>query len=239
MADQILATYEPATARMILEVVRYLQQSGFVIPGGRKQPGIFTAPPLYVKNTSDEEIPAYACMQSTGVVVDEADPDLTLIRVDKPVDADGNAGMYLFNGSSPIPIDQGGIAYAGPIVRALTDGSAITHGAAWGPVEGKWAITNGGLFRMLGADVLGTNLSRIYISGASGCRLFVAQLTSAWNSLSASAQISSINGTALTVLESSTIYDPLGIFGILGVDDYLLAIKQDGKYYTINAPCPS
>lgn len=238
--NPLLATYEPATARMILDVVRYLKQSGFTIPDGQKRPPLFTNVSLYVHNASTtEDIPAYACMQSSGVVIDESDPELTRIKVGKPVDEDGNAGMYLFNGPASIPADHGGIAYAGPIVRALTDGSPIAHGASWGPAAGAWTIAPGGMFRMLGADAIGTDVSRIYITGAPGCRLFVAELTSAWSSLSASAEISAIDGTTLTVLENSTLYDPLGIFTILSAGDSLLAIKQDGKYYAINAPCPS
>lgn len=75
---------------------------------------------------------------------------------------------------------------------------------------------------------------------ASVVTMFVAQLTGSWSSRTATADISTLDGVDWTLLEEdATIYDPLSIFGTLASGDYCYVLKQNGKYYAIQAPCPS
>lgn len=164
------AVFTPDTAKLILEVVRYLKASGFVIePGGRKPQFVPPDAPVYVRNDSGEKIPPFACLQTTGTV------DLggqNYVTVDKPIDNTGEAGLYLFNGIAPIPGTGNniyGIAYDGPLVRMLTDGTAIVCGENWQPDVGEWAVVPGGeLFTAVGADDIEPDVMRGFIQSAGG-----------------------------------------------------------------------
>lgn len=156
-----VAGFRPDTARTILEVVNYLKQNGFVLPAGRRvSQTIEPTTPIYVRNDSGEEIPPFACMQSTGTV--EAG-DQNYITVDKPTDTTGDGGPYLFNGNLAIPAagqgDNYGIGHDGPVCRMLTDGTSASAGDAFDPVIDSWAIAPGsGTFRLIGADDIGTGV---------------------------------------------------------------------------------
>jgi hypothetical protein len=150
--------------------VRYLKASGFVIePDGRKPQFVPPDAPIYVRNDSGEEIPPFACLQTTGTV------DIggqNYVTVDKPIDDTGDAGWYLFNGIAPIPATGTniyGIAYDGPLVRMLTDGSAIVCGEKWQPDVGQWAIIPGGeMFTAVGADDIEPDVMRGFMYRAGG-----------------------------------------------------------------------
>lgn len=163
MTKQV-GVYDPATAKMVLEVVRYLRQSGYVITRpGRGDQNIAPPTPIYVRNDSGEAIPPFACMQTTGTV--EAGGQ-NYITVDKPADTDGASGAYLFNGVAEIEIDGYGVAHDGPVVRMLTDGSSVSSGQQWSPAVGEWAVEPGaGPFIAIGADDIGTNVMRGRIGG--------------------------------------------------------------------------
>lgn len=163
-----IGAYTPETSRMILDVVKYLVDSGFVItrPGRGKQNHLPQESPIYIRNDSGEEMPPFACMQVTGTV--EAGGQ-NYVKVDKPVDTSGTAGEYLFNGFAAVEDGGYGIAYAGPFVRVLTDGSTITCGDSWQPVVNQWYITTGGsLLSAVGADDIETDVMRAFILGGSG-----------------------------------------------------------------------
>jgi hypothetical protein len=152
--------------RTIIEVVNYLRASGFTItpPGG----GLRTVPqstPIYVRNDSGVEIPAFACLQTTGTV--EAGGQ-NYITVDQPADTDGTSGGYLFNGQAPIEIGGFGIAHDGPLCRMLTDGVPLNSGDKCQPVVGEWHIAGGGdLITIVGDDDIEPDTVRGMI-GASG-----------------------------------------------------------------------
>ena len=84
----------------------------------------------------------------------------------------------------------------------------------------------------------GTREVREHTPRRGGGRLYVARLNAAWASLAAAADIYTIDGAAITDTgDDGTVYDPLGIFASLGLDDYVLVFKQGSKYYAIQAPC--
>ena len=162
-----LGVFKKDTAQIILAVVRYLKESGYVIDRpGRKPQFIPPDAPIYVRNDSGEVIPAFACLQVTGAV-DAGGQNY--ITVEKPVDDTGAAGRYLFNGIAPIEVDGYGIADDGPLVRMLTDGTAVTAGDYWQPDIGEWAVIPGGsMFSAVGDDDIETNIMRAFIVSGSG-----------------------------------------------------------------------
>lgn len=162
-----LGAFKKETAETILAVVRYLKESGYVIERpGRGQQFIPPQAPIYVRNDSGEEIPPFACLQTTGAV-DAGGQNY--ITVDKPVDDTGTAGRYLFNGIAPIESGGDGIAHDGPLVRMLTDGTAVTSGDLWQPTIAAWTVKPGGeLFTAAGADDIDTNVMRAFVTGGGG-----------------------------------------------------------------------
>ena len=157
----------PENMRLILDVVKYLKASGFVIPAGRHN-SQFVPPdaPIYIRNDTGEEIPAFACVQCTGTV--EAGGQ-NYVTVDKPADITGASGEYLFNGIAPIETSGYGIAYDGPLVRMLTDGSSIVCGDSWQPQVASFEVTPGGsMFSAVGADDIETDVMRAFITPAGG-----------------------------------------------------------------------
>lgn len=156
----------PQNMRLILDVVHYLKNSGFVIDSGRKN-GQFIPPeaPIYIRNDSGEQIPPFACVQCTGTVESGGQ---NYVTVDKPVDVSGTAGGYLFNGIAPIAADAYGIAYDGPFVRMLSDGSAVTCGSDWQPTVSAWTVQpGGGKFSAVGEDDIEDDVIRAFVLGAS------------------------------------------------------------------------
>jgi hypothetical protein len=149
--------YSPDTARMILDVVKYLKESGFVVDKGRENAqAIAPSEPIYIRNDSGATIPAWGCVQASGTV--DAGGQ-TYVKVTKVVDILASAGPYLFNTFSEIPNGEYGIASDGPVCRMLTDGSAVTCGDRWKPVVGAYTVTPGGtLFCAIGSDAIGTNV---------------------------------------------------------------------------------
>lgn len=161
------AAFTPDDARLILNVVRYLRASGFVIeqPGRGKQ---FVPPeaPIYIRNDTGEEIPPFACLQTTGTIDSGGQ---NYVTVDKPIDITGGAGWYLFNGVAPIEEGGFGIAYDGPLVRMLTNGATVTCGDYWQPSIGSFAVVPGGkLFTAVGLDDIETNVMRAFVYKGSG-----------------------------------------------------------------------
>lgn len=158
-----LGAFKKDTAELVLHVVRYLVASGFVIDRpGRKPQFVPPDSPIYVRNDSGEEIPAFGCMQTDGAV-DAGGQNY--IKVVKPVDVTGAAGKYLFNSIAPIETGGYGIGYAGPLVRMLTDGSTVNCGDSWQPNVGAWAVEPGGsIFTAAGEDDIDTNIMRAFIN---------------------------------------------------------------------------
>jgi hypothetical protein len=153
--------------RMVIEVARYLRQSGFVVPqAGRAPRELQQATPIFVRNDSGEQVPAFACLQSTGTVESGGQ---NYIKIDKPVDTTGTSGAYLFNGVAPIEPGGFGVAHDGPVVRALSNGSSATSGSRWQPVIGSWSIAPGGnIFAAIGGDDIASDVIRINATSGSG-----------------------------------------------------------------------
>ena len=161
-----IGAYSPETARMVLEVVRYLKASGFVLSSGQKSP---LAPdirtPIYVRNDSGDTIPPYGCMQATGTVEYGGQNVLT---VDMPADTTGDAGPFLFNSHQAIPDGEMGIATNDVCVRAIS--ADTTAGMLLAPTTTDFELEEvaGGGFIVIGADDIATDVVRIVRAGGGG-----------------------------------------------------------------------
>lgn len=235
--NQRIGVYDPDTARLVLETVRYLRAAGFVVkPPTSGSPLQQPAEEIYIRNDSGVEIPAWGCVQTSGTV--EAGGQ-NYITVTKPVDAVGTAGWYLFNGQAPIADGDYGVAHDGPLVRMLTDGTSVSCGDMWQPVVGQFTVTDGGsLFTAVGDDDIGANVMRAFCyRGVVGVRFYRYTLNEDWSAGLADADILELDGTDTTI--DADIHDPLGTFSALGNGDAGYCFLQDGEYYAIQAPCPT
>lgn len=167
-----VGVFSPENARIVLDVVRYLRESGFVIqPPGRGSQLIPPATPIFFRNDSGEAVPPFACMQTTGTVESGGQ---NYITIDKPADTDGSAGWYLFNGIAEVEIDGYGVAHDGPLVRMLTDGSAVSSGDKLQPQVSAWEVEPGGSqFTAVGADDIETDVIRGFSLGSGAVTLTV------------------------------------------------------------------
>lgn len=163
-----IAGISPEVARELLAFYRQAKAAGLLSGPGRGQlPQLPQAVPIYVRNVSGEAIPAYACMQATGTVESGGQ---NYIQVDKPADATGAAGGFLFNGPREIEVGGNGIGHAGPVAKALGDGSAVAAGDKWSPAASAWTITptSGGLFAVIGGDDVASNVVRVFVGASDG-----------------------------------------------------------------------
>jgi len=164
---------------MILDVVQYLNQSGFTVqPPGRGNGLTPRENYIYIKNTSGIIIPAWGCVQATGTT---ESGNQNYVEVDQPADVDGTAGGYLFNSFAPVEIDGFGIAFDGPLVRVLGNGTTATAGAKWTPVIDSFSIapSAAGILTMIGNDDIETNVVKVFTAiGGGGGRVVHARTKS-------------------------------------------------------------
>ena len=239
-----IAGLSPDDARMVLRICRQVMESGILEKKNRIPPRVIldTIEPYHVvRNTSGEAIPPFGCMQMVGT---SEIGGRNYLDVDQPADSDGTAGGFLFNGPNEIEIGGNGIGFAGPVVRALSDGTAVSAGQLWSPQATSWQIapSASGLFRASGPDDIASNVIRVQVvgggggGGESGAVLYRFTLNAAWTAGVADADILEMDGTDTTI--DADVLDPLGIFASLGIDDPGLCLLQGGAYYVIQAPCP-
>ncbi len=163
MAD--LTVLSPDFLRILQNVARDYQAGKLTASGaGMPQVSPTMPTPAPFRNDSGETIPAYGCMQVTGT--EEVGSD-NLLVVDKPDDADGTSGWYVFNGPREVADNDFGTAQLGPILRGYKDSGAITAGERWAPVSGQWylAQVDGGIFAALGADDVADDVLKVMQTG--------------------------------------------------------------------------
>lgn len=233
MAGEV-AGFSRKNAEIILETVRYLRANGFITPRGMRGQRTAAETPIYVRNDSGEEIPAYACLQTTGTVEDGGQ---NYITVDQPVDNTGDAGAYLFNGQEPIEIGGFGIAHDGPLCRMLTDGATLSSGDKCRPAVGEWYIELGGdLITIVGDDDIESDTVRGVIGSSGGGSLFRFELTANFSTgTTVAATIKTMGGS--TVGTGISLTDPEAIFLGLPTGSKGYCVLQGGTYYAIQAAC--
>lgn len=230
-----IGAFSPDDAELVIRVVRKLQSLGLVAGEGDRGVGLF--PPstsVYFRNDSGSIAPAYACLQVTGTVEIGGQNYLT---VDQPADAFGIAGGYVFNGPEDIEIDGLGTAQSGSVVRALTDGTAVTAGDSWMPEASAWAVQKADCDTMhaIGADDIDTNIGRFFLPSPRPSGLFRFTLNAGWTSNVADADILLLDATDTG--EDHDVEDPLAMFTDLATDDAGYCKLQNGKFIAIQAPC--
>tara|TARA_R110002167_G_scaffold129176_1_gene311938 strand:- start:1077 stop:2471 length:1395 start_codon:yes stop_codon:yes gene_type:complete len=148
-----VGAFTPATARTILDVVKYIKQAGFVPTVGAKvQQNPQQETPLYIQNISDDEMPAYGCMQIVGTKELEG---MNYLLADKPRDIAGAQGPYLWNKHVAVPAGEYGTATAGPHIVTQYDSELDTPaGTGLGPVLGEWFMATGSLVNVCGPTLL-------------------------------------------------------------------------------------
>ncbi len=148
-----VGAFSPNTAKQVLGMVRYLEQAGFAQKAGVAHPHN-PAPetPLYFQNISDEEMPAYACMQIVGTKELEG---MNYLLADKPRDTGGSNGPYLWNKHVKVPVDEYGTGTAGPhVVTQYDDSLDAVAGLELGPTQGQWYMSTGSLVNVAGPTLL-------------------------------------------------------------------------------------
>jgi hypothetical protein len=161
MAPIKVGALTPQQRDEVLAAVKdYATRAGFIrAPGG--MPEQRQVEPIYIRNDDGQEAPPFGCFQVTGTASFDGASVITGAR---PVDITGAAGGYLFNGPVAIKPSGIGIVFAGPVVRALTDGTSVGCGDPWGPVVGQWYVTDeGGLLSAIGSDAIDTNIIRAFL----------------------------------------------------------------------------
>lgn len=143
-----------------MALVRYARTNGLWTPSSSPASSPTLVPgPLYVANDYGGEIPAFGCVQITGTREEHGQ---NYLKVDQPADIAASAGMYLYNG--PNAIEEGGFGWcqSGPILRVLTDGTAMAAGERWGPKADQFEIGPGGYLTCCGEDDVAEDVMRAY-----------------------------------------------------------------------------
>ena len=239
------AAFTTDDARMILRVCRQVQASGLLENGRRRGIGpiLDTIEPYHVvRNTSGEAIPSFGCMQMVGT---SEIGGRNYLDVDQPADSDGTAGGFLFNGPNEIEIGGNGIGFAGPVVRALSDGTAASAGQLWSPQATSWQIAPNasGLFRASGPDDIASNVIRVQVVGGGGSGFSVADTTS---SITAGGASTVGSGTvqkkkrdALGLVNDGaaiTVYNSFGVTVASGARIYI-ARDAHGDWWVVSEDC--
>jgi len=164
----------PQQARETWDTIKLLRSSGLLRNlssfSRPDDPGIH---PVWVKNTSGEEIPPFACMQVDGT---EVVGELTYVLVKKP---DAIDSQYLFNHDTAIEIDGYGMSLPWGVVRMI--GSSTAPNEQFGATIGDWGvqIQDGGPFVVFGPDNTrdGIVKGRIAATGGGGTGSQVIEFT--------------------------------------------------------------
>ena len=223
------AAFTPDQAREVWDTIKLLRSSGLLRNISKlsrpNDPGIHQ---VFVKNTSGEEIPPFACMQVDGTEVIGA---LTYIKVKKPTVIDS---QYLFNHDTAIEIAGHGMCLPWDVVRMR--GTASSVNKCYGVTVGGWDVQeeDAGPFVVFGSDNTRSGILRGRFKGG-GDTLERFTLLQDLADGTALATIQNMDGEEI---ETDTVRDPLNIFEELVIGAEGLAMRQCGKHYVIQAPCP-
>jgi len=165
VAEQ-LAVFDEATAKDVLETIKALKASGLLSPNndeglkqGQSGQQVYNTPiPTLVYNDSGFAIPAYGLMQMTTTLDEDG---RNYVKVKRPIDSTLLRCPLLVNGPTEIAIAGYGCAQPGPVYRLLHDGGTYVAGDRLGAKTSTFTATYGGMFAVLGADAIDTNIVRV------------------------------------------------------------------------------
>lgn len=234
-----IAGFSKENAKIILDVVRYLRSSGFIMqPPARYGQFYAVTSPIYFRNDSGEVVPPFACLQSIGTAEAE---NQNYILVDKPADNTGAAGPFIFNGLQEVEIGGYGIAHDGPMVRMLTDGAAMTAGDKARPVVNQWYVELGGdLFTIIGDDDIETDVVR-GMTGGGGSSVFAFKASSTVGTTSGTASIYAVDNMSFsgTTIATGAQLRASALFGSLATNTIGYCVRSGENYIVIQAGCPA
>jgi hypothetical protein len=168
--------------------------------------------PIFFRNDSGYDCPAYACMQVVGTVTDGGQ---SYVKIKRPADVDATAGEYLFNGHNAVPDGEFGTTQGGGrLLRGIKASGTATAGDKWRPVVGDWTIEKEatGRFEMAGDDDIATDVARVFIGGGGGGSGATIQFTI--NSLSVAGSSSPYNG--LNIANVTVTLAPCSMASLIG-----------------------
>jgi hypothetical protein len=197
---------------------------------GAKIPQNNQATPLYFRNDSGEEAPAYACMQVTGTVEDTGQ---NYFKIDKPVDSNGAAGPFLWNLHTAVPDGEFGIATAGPSVRTLSDNATPSAGDKLSPQSGSWYVAAGGsIVNAAGPDDIADNVIRGMVGGGGGGATIMFQIIGPSGAAeAASNHCDDKLEDAQSEYEATVLYRPCGSTAVEGeVDGVVTVVDASGSF---------
>lgn len=222
--------------RLVLDTIRQLIASGYVVPGSEKTPPVTEQGGYLFYNASGEIIPAFAIMQIVETTLYHGRP---LYKVKKYNESDGVG--FLFNGPRDVADKQLGTAQTGPHYRALGDGSTLTEGHLWGPVGGEWSLTdNGGMYVAMGGDQLVNDVLRVRVDETPAYDAIVTTAIGAYSSGYGSGVVSlqyaGASGSLQTLQAGVTVYNRF--LSGMAIDDIVtVARMKNGKLRVIAQEC--
>jgi len=156
MAEIDVAYISPEAGKRIWRAVREVERMVDLNKYPFQQ---YTPTPIYVENVSEEEIPAFGCMQIENTETIEGQ---VYHKVSKPIVwTDAVVGPFLFNSFEAIPSGKLGMAQSGPIFRAIKDGTSMTVGMRIGHKANSFQVTKGCLYNYLGPDDVRDDVVRL------------------------------------------------------------------------------
>lgn len=250
-----LGAFTKDTAERILRAVNILDASGLLNPGVLQSlvasGTVVDEEPVWVRNVSGEEIPAYACMQVTGTVNESG--GVNYLQVDKPADNSGAAGSFVFNSHEAIANNADGLAQAGTAnLRGYKNSGTVSAGDAWQPVASQWYIAaGGGMFIAHGEDDIASNVVKVSISGGGNGATMLARspgggidartgtsTSGPWTPGSASCLRCTFGGSTITLgAETVTVYNSTD--QDIAPEVVMQCKKIDGYWWVDVASCAS
>ena len=251
MENIVAGIFSVEDATEILAVVRAIQASGMLKDLGARNPRKGTVrtaeTPIYFRNDSGEEAPAYACLQATGTF---ESGEQNYCTIDKPADTDATSGEYFFNGHFAVPNGEFGTSQPGRLVRAIKASGTSTAGDKWNPVVGDWTIEqdDSGRFVMAGDDDIATDVARVFIGSSGSGGGAISGVATSWGTQSGG-DFAGLKYADITIIEASDqkllgtsvrVYDRKGCILDIDVTDYTVwAHELWASSMDTSKPCPA
>lgn len=159
MADTKAGIYSPSDARIVLDAVRRLLNSGLLNSAQPTDPVFTSAEPIIFRNDSGSTVPAFGTMKITGAVEYGGK---NVITIEQP-DTDENRHL-LFNTFKAVDNGEYGVGSAGPIVRVVSsDSPTIAESMQSTGSDWEVEVGPGGPLVCIGGDDIGTNVFRAVV----------------------------------------------------------------------------
>jgi hypothetical protein len=156
MSDRQFGVFDPTQQRRVWDATLRVERMREMGP----PPGVVNLPaPIVFRNDSGHEIPPYGCFQVTDT---EEIGNSNYLLAGRPILWTGAVvGPFFFNSPRAVPDGEYGNCQAGPVYRAISDGTSLTVGTRIGPVDASFEVGKGCLYSYLGDDDVVADCIRI------------------------------------------------------------------------------